>query len=233
VLFKISGYKVDTVMKKLPLDLQEAQKPFTGRRRTPMKKALLIVDMQNDFCPGGALPVLEGDEIIPAINILQEEFDMILATVDWHPYNHMSFASTYADKKVGDVIILQGIEQVLWPMHCVQFTVGAAFPPELDISRFNYVFPKAYHRDMECYSGFMDIARKKSTGLFEALQTALVTDVHIVGLATDYCVKATALDAIKLGLKTTVILTECRGIHPDTIEAAYQQMEKAGVILHY
>src|SRR3954468_12732007 len=151
--------------------------------------ALIIVDVQNDFVPGGALPVPEGDKVLPVINNLQPKFDLVVATQDWHPASHGSFAANHPGKKPGDVIQLKGLPQILWPVHCVQNTTGAAFVPTLDAKRIAKVFPKGTDPQVDSYSGFFDNGRQKATGLAEYLKQRGVTELYIVGLATDYCVK--------------------------------------------
>lgn len=192
--------------------------------------ALILVDLQNDFCPGGALPVKEGDQIIPLVNKLQERFDLVVATQDWHPPDHLSFARHH-DKAPGDVITLNGLEQVLWPDHCVQGSKGAEFVPGLDMKKVDRVFQKGTDKWIDSYSGFFDNGHRKATGLGDYLKQKGVEEVYIVGLATDYCVKYTALDAVGLGFKTTVVEDACRGVNLNEgdVERAIDQMRKAGV----
>jgi len=196
-----------------------------------MNRALILVDVQNDFMPGGALPVAEGDAIVPVVNRLQDAFDLIVATQDWHPANHGSFASQHPGKKPGDVIDLNGIEQVLWPDHCVQGSKGAEFHPRLDRTRITEVFHKGVDRDIDSYSGLFDNGHRRGTGLAEFLKSTGVTDVFIAGLATDYCVKFTALDARDLGYNVTVIEDACRGVNlnPDDSADAFDAMRRAGI----
>jgi nicotinamidase/pyrazinamidase len=195
--------------------------------------ALLIVDVQNDFCPGGALAVPEGDEVVPIINGLQSQFDLVVATQDWHPPNHGSFAASHADRQPGDVIDLYGLPQTLWPIHCVQHTPGADFPPALDRSRIAQVFRKGVDPHIDSYSGFFDNGHRRSTGLAEYLKSQHVRDVYIAGLTTDYCVKFTALDAISLGFRVYVIEDACRGVNlnPGDVAQAINEMREAGVQL--
>ena len=168
-------------------------------------KALIVVDIQNDFLPGGSLAVTDGDSIIPIVNALLKYFDFVVATQDWHPIDHESFASRHPDKKPGDKIVLHGLDQVLWPDHCIQQTTGAEFSDRLDISQFNKIFQKGTDIHIDSYSGFFDNGKKKDTGLHDYLLKKGVDEVFIVGLATDYCVKFTAIDAAELGFKTNVI----------------------------
>jgi nicotinamidase/pyrazinamidase len=196
-----------------------------------MNKALILVDLQNDFVPGGALPVAEGDRIIPLANRIQSHFDLVLATQDWHPPDHGSFASQHPGKKPGDVIDLNGLQQVLWPDHCVQHSRGAEFHPQFDTRRVAKVFQKGVDRGIDSYSGFYDNGHRRGTGLTEYLRSAGVTDVYLAGLATDYCVKYSALDARRLGLNTYVIEDASRGVNlnPGDVDAAIAEMRAAGV----
>jgi nicotinamidase/pyrazinamidase len=193
--------------------------------------ALIIVDLQNDFCPGGALPVPQGDLVIPIINRLQEKFELIVATQDWHPANHGSFAANHPGKKIGEVIELHGLPQILWPTHCVQNTRGAEFVATLDRSRIAKVFQKGMDPAFDSYSGFFDNGHRKSTGMGEWLKERGVTDVTVCGLATDYCVKFTALDARELGLQVTLIDDASRGVElrKGDVANAIEQMRAAGV----
>ena len=164
-------------------------------------KALIIVDVQNDFCPGGALPVPEGDRVVEVINRIQPGFDLVVATQDWHPADHGSFAANHPGRRPGEQIELAGLPQILWPVHCVQGTPGAELHPGLDRSRIARVFRKGTDPSVDSYSGFFDNGRRASTGLGEYLKDQGVTDVYVCGLATDYCVKATALDAVASGVQ--------------------------------
>ena len=196
-------------------------------------KALILVDIQNDFVPGGALAVPDGDAVVPVCNRLQRPFDLIVATQDWHPANHGSFAANHPGHKTGEVIEVNGLKQVLWPVHCVQNTPGAAFAPGLDMSRVSRIFQKGTDPAIDSYSGFFDNGHRKATGLDEYLKSKGVTDVYIVGLATDYCVKFTALDARSLGFNTFLVEDACRGVnlrHGDVADAI-GEMKRAGVLL--
>jgi nicotinamidase/pyrazinamidase len=196
-------------------------------------KALIIVDLQNDFLPGGALPVPHGDEVIPVANELQRQFDLVVATQDWHPPEHGSFAANHKGKKPGDRIILDGIEQILWPVHCVQNTHGAEFAPSFDASRIAHVFHKGIDPLIDSYSTFFDNAHRRHTGLADYLKERSIKDIYLLGLALDYCVKYSALDARQLGLNTNVILDGCRGIElePGDIGCALEEMKRAGAVL--
>ena len=173
--------------------------------------ALLVVDIQNDFCPGGSLGVEGGDQIIPVVNELQRRFNLVVATKDWHPPGHSSFVT-------------------LWPPHCVQNTAGAEFHPALDASRFAHVFLKGTDPAVDSYSGFFDNEHKRSTGLGDYLRAQGVTRVTICGLATDYCVKFSTLDALRLGFDVRVVADACRGVEvaPGDTERAIEEMRAAG-----
>jgi nicotinamidase/pyrazinamidase len=195
--------------------------------------ALILVDIQNDFIPGGALPVPEGDQIVPIVNRLLPTFELVVATKDWHPANHGSFAASHAGKKPGDVIELNGLSQILWPVHCVQGTPGAEFVTGFDTLRIRQVFRKGTDPGIDSYSGFFDNGHRKATGLGEYLKARKVEEVFIAGLAADYCVKFTALDAIGLGFKTHLIEDACRGVNlqPDDVAKAISELEHAGVVV--
>jgi len=194
-------------------------------------KALILVDLQNDFCPGGALAVKGGDQVIPVANELQKKFELVVATQDWHPKDHGSFALNHPGKKPGDKISLLGIEQVLWPNHCVQGSKGAELHPRLEKSKIARVIRKGTDATIDSYSTFFDNGHRKSTGLETYLKNKGVDEVTLAGLATDYCVKYSALDAVKLGFKTNVILDACRGIDlkAGDIDRAVEEMKAAGV----
>jgi len=194
-------------------------------------KALIMVDLQNDFVPGRALSVPNGDQVIPIANKLQRDYSLVVATQDCHPPNHGSFAVNHAGKQPGDRIILDGIEQILWPVHCVQDTPGADFVPALDRSRIARVFQKGTDPRIDSYSTFFDNAHRRATGLGDYLKEQSVTDIYLLGLALDYCVKFSALDARQLGFTTYVILDACRGIalQPNDLEKALEEMKRAGV----
>lgn len=194
-------------------------------------KALIITDVQNDFCPGGALPVKDGDRIIPVVNPLQKKFDLVVAVQDWHPAGHMSFASAHAGKKVGDTLRVGGFEQTLWPDHCVQWTEGAEFADDLDMRKVERIFRKGTDPKVDSYSGFFDHSRRNQTGLTDYLRDQGVGEIFLVGLATDYCIKFTALDAVDLGFRTNVIIDAAHGIDlkPGDVDRAVEEMRKAGV----
>jgi nicotinamidase/pyrazinamidase len=203
--------------------------------------ALILVDLQYDFMPGGALGVPHGDEVIRVANRLVAPgfgrgsgggvFDLILATQDWHPANHGSFASQHPGHRPGEVIMLGGLPQVLWPVHCVQGTRGATLVADLDTRRIARVFQKGTDPTIDSYSTFFDNGHQHATGLGDYLREAGVTDVYLAGLATDYCVKYSALDARGLHFRTWVILDACRGVNlrPGDTALALDEMRKAGV----
>ena len=203
---------------------------MSERECVPLK-ALVLVDLQNDFLPAGALPVPDGDQVIPLANQIMQRFDLVVATQDWHPSNHASFAAIHPGKMPGDVIDLDGLQQTLWPVHCVQNTVGSAFAPGLDISRVRKIIRKGTDPGIDSYSGFFDNGHRKSTGLDFYLKQAGVTETFILGLATDYCVKFTAMDALELGFATYVLVDACRGVELQTgdVAAALHDMATAGV----
>ena len=195
-------------------------------------KALILVDIQNDFLPGGALAVPRGDEVLPVANRLSSRFDLVVATQDWHPADHGSFAANHPGKKPGDVVDLHGLRQILWPVHCVQDTPGAAFAPGLDVSRVARVFQKGTDPAIDSYSGFFDNGHRRATGLGDYLRARGVSEIFVMGLATDYCVKFTALDAVRrLGLRSTLIEDGSRGVNlrPGDVDAAVRGMRDAGV----
>jgi nicotinamidase/pyrazinamidase len=196
-------------------------------------RALVMVDLQNDFCPGGALPVADGDKVIPIANRLQAHFELIAATQDWHPADHGSFAASHPGRKPGELIDLHGLPQVLWPVHCVQESAGADFHKRLDMTRVERVFRKGTDPAIDSYSGFFDNGHRKSTGLGDFLKSRGVTDLYVCGLATDYCVKFTALDAVRLGFRTWVVEDACRGVNlkPGDAERALAEMKAKGIRL--
>jgi nicotinamidase/pyrazinamidase len=193
--------------------------------------ALILVDLQNDFFPGGPMGVPEGDQVIPVVNRLQPHFDLVAATRDWHPPDHVSFVTQHEGRQPGEVIQHHGLDQILWPVHCVQGTPGAELHPDLDRNRIDNVIEKGVDRDLDSYSGFFDNGHRKATGLGDWLKEQGVTDVYVCGLATDYCVKFTALDAADLGFATYLIRDGSRGVnlHEDDVEKAIDQMRAEGV----
>jgi nicotinamidase/pyrazinamidase len=196
-------------------------------------KALILVDLQNDFMPGGALPVREGDLVVPLANLLMGRFPLVVATQDWHPPDHGSFAANHPGRKPGDVVDLCGLPQVLWPVHCVQDTPGAAFHAALNAKPIAKVFQKGTDPKVDSYSGFFDNGRRKTTGLGEFLKGRGVNEVYVLGLATDYCVRFTALDACALGFRTFLIEDACRGVDlkPGDVKQAVAEMRAAGLVV--
>ncbi len=193
-------------------------------------KAFLVVDVQNDFCPGGALAVTDGDQVVAYINALRGDFPLTVFTQDWHPANHKSFASNNPGAQVGEIVKQGGIDQIMWPDHCVQGTHGAEFHSRLERKPEDPVFRKGELVEVDSYSGFLDNDRQHETGLGAFLTEQGVTEVHIAGLATDYCVKFTVLDAIQSGFSAHVHRRGCRAVNlqPGDEEAAYREMEAAG-----
>jgi nicotinamidase/pyrazinamidase len=194
-------------------------------------RSLVLIDIQNDFLPGGALAVPNGDVVIPIANQLQEVFPLVVATQDWHPADHGSFAANHPGKKVFEQIELHGLPQTLWPIHCVQNTPGAALAPGLKQDCLAKVFQKGTDAGIDSYSGLFDNGHRKSTGLGEWLRQKGVTDVFVCGLATDYCVKFTALDAVQFGFKTFLIEDASRGVNlrQGDVKNAVEEMKHAGV----
>jgi nicotinamidase/pyrazinamidase len=192
--------------------------------------ALVIVDVQNDFCPGGPLAVPDGDGVIPVINGIQERFDLVVATQDWHPAGHGSFVTQHAGKNAGDVVDLAGVEQIVWPVHCVQGSDGAAFHRDLETDRINDVFQKGTDPSIDSYSGFFDNGRRQATGLERWLREHAVTDLVVGGLATDYCVKETVLDGRRQGFEVHVIGPAVRAVEVTAGDGAraLDDMRKAG-----
>ena len=192
--------------------------------------ALIVVDVQNDFLPGGALAVEGGDQIVPLVNDLARHFAVVVLTQDWHPAGHASFASSHPGKRPFQTLRLPYGEQVLWPDHCIQGTSGAAFAAGLDIPHAQVVIRKGHHRKVDSYSGFLEADRKTRTGLDGYLAARGVKQVFCVGLATDFCVAWTALDARRFRLKAAVIEDACRAIDTGgSLAAAWKAMQKAGV----
>ncbi len=196
-------------------------------------QALVVVDVQNDFCPGGALAVTDGDAVVPVINALMPRFPLVVATQDWHPAGHASFASSYAGRKPLEVIELDGIPQVLWPDHCVQGTPGADFHPELERQFFRAIIRKGTDPRVDSYSAFRDNHREHPTGLASLLRELGVGHVVIVGLTTDYCAATSARDAIELGFAAEIWLPATRpvGAPPGHTERTLAEIRKLGVIL--
>ncbi len=194
------------------------------------KKALLVVDIQNDFCPGGALAVPEGDAVILIINRISDRFEKVVATQDWHPKDHMSFAVQHGLKEY-DVITLKGIEQVLWPVHCVPGTGGSEFHKDLDTRPVDLIIRKGTNPEIDSYSTFLENDKKTATGLHYYLRGLEIDTVYLTGLATDYCVYFSAIDARNYGFNVYVIIDATRGIDvpKGSIEKALKHMKERGV----
>lgn len=191
-------------------------------------KTLIIVDPQNDFMPGGSLAVPNGDEIIPIINKLQEKFDLVIASQDWHPEGHASFASSHKGKNEFETIELNGIEQVMWPEHCVQNTEGAEFHKELKTAKIEAIFRKGTSLEIDSYSAFYDNRHLKSTGLSGYLKEKNAEDLYFCGLAAEICVHFTAKDAIKEGFKATIIEDATRALKVEHFEKAKAELKELG-----
>lgn len=196
-------------------------------------RALVLVDIQNDFLPGGALAVKEGNAILPVVNqLLNKPFDVIVASKDWHPPNHGSFAATH-HKKPGEHVILEGLDQILWPTHCVQDTHGAEFASGWSSHKVHEVFCKGTDRKVDSYSTFYDNGHLRTTGLEAYLKGKGVTDLYVAGLATDYCVKYSVLDALNMGFHVYVVRDAVRGVNlsPNDSQEALEEMQKKGAHL--
>ena len=193
-------------------------------------RALVLVDLQYDFCPGGALAVARGDETVAVANALVPRFAVVVATQDWHPPGHKSFAVNNPGKQIGELAELGGLPQVMWPAHCVQGTHGAELHADLDRARLAEVFRKGTDPAIDSYSGFFDNGHQKATGLGDWLRGRGVTALHVLGLATDYCVKFTVLDAIELGFAVTLVEDGCRAVElaPGDGDRAIAAMRAAG-----
>lgn len=191
-------------------------------------KALIVVDIQNDFLQGGSLAVQGGKEIIPVINSIQEKFDLVVATQDWHPKGHKSFASQHSNKSVYDKIDLNGIEQVLWPDHCVQGTFGAEISLELNQNKIEAIFRKGINTIIDSYSGFYDNGKLKCTGLGDFLKGRGVKEIFVCGLAADYCVYFTAKDALELGFTSTIIENATKAIDVSNFENIKRNFIQSG-----
>ncbi len=201
-----------------------------GKIKPTDADALLVIDVQNCFIPGGSLAVKEGDLIVPLINQIARSFSNVVLTQDWHTADHVSFASQHSGKKPFETIKLDYGTQVLWPDHCVQGTEGAQIHSGIDIPQAQLVIRKGYHRDVDSYSGFLEADRKTETGLAGYLKGRKIKQVFVCGLATDYCVAWSALDARKFGFQASVIEDACRGIDINgSVAAAWKDMSAAGV----
>jgi len=192
--------------------------------------ALIVIDVQNDFCPGGALAIKRGDEVIDPINKIIPRFNNIIYIQDWHPNNHVSFASTHPGKQPFETIQLKYGKQTLWPAHCIIGSKGAAFHPNLIITPGHMIVRKGHRSTIDSYSAFFENDKSTPTGLHSYLKDRSIDSVVLVGLATDYCVAWSALDATRLSLKTTVVLSACRAINlHDSLTIQSEAMKEAGV----
>lgn len=197
-----------------------------------MSRALIVIDVQNDFCPGGALAVNEGDQIVPGVNALMNDFDAVILTQDWHPHDHSSFASQHSQKGPYETVEMPYGTQVLWPDHCVQGSQGAAFHADLNVDRAQMIIRKGFRQGVDSYSAFFENDHETATGLHGYLTSRGLSDLTLVGLATDYCVAYSALDAAKLGYSVTVRTELCRAIDLNgSLDEARQNMVSAGVTL--
>ena len=198
----------------------------------PANEALIVIDIQNDFCPGGALAVADGDKIINRVNGLMDDFATVVLTQDWHPADHSSFASNHPGKAPFETLTMSYGPQTLWPDHCIQGTAGAEFHPDLRTDPAQLIIRKGFRAGIDSYSAFFENDRSTTTGLIGYLSARGVTDVTFVGLATDFCVAYSALDAARLGLKARVLLGACRGIDlGGSMARMMDEMRAAGVAL--
>jgi nicotinamidase/pyrazinamidase len=196
------------------------------------RDVLVIVDVQNDFCPGGALAVPQGDEIVPVVNQLAGQFAHVVLTQDWHPRGHASFASSHTGKQPFETIDLSYGEQILWPDHCVQGTRGAAFHPALDVSRAELVLRKGSRTAIDSYSAFFENDHRTPTGLAGYLKERRFERITLCGLATDFCVLFSAIDGRQAGFEVTVVTAACRSIDIDgSLDRAMRSMNENGVTL--
>jgi nicotinamidase/pyrazinamidase len=196
-----------------------------------MPECLIVVDVQNDFVTGGRLEVPSGEQVVPVVRRLVPYFDIVVASRDWHPENHVSFAVVHPGKRAGQRVQAHGLTQTLWPVHCVANTPGSAFVAELPTQAFDLVIEKGQDPEVDSYSAFFDNGKRHETPLRAFLEAREISSVHVCGLATNVCVRATALDARQLGLETRVILDACRGVElePGDVDAAIEEMKQAGV----
>ncbi|WP_026302480.1 bifunctional nicotinamidase/pyrazinamidase [Psychroflexus tropicus] len=194
-------------------------------------KTLLIVDAQNDFMPGGSLEVKHGDDIVSHINLIQPQYDLVLATQDWHPQHHMSFASNHEDQKAFQNLTIDGYEQTLWPDHCVQGTKGAEFHPQMNTNCIEAIFRKGTDAKIDSYSAFYDNHHKKSTGLAGYLKDKECKSIDICGLAGDICVYFTIKDALNEGFKVRLIDQATKALDQEKFEQQKQELKAEGVVI--
>lgn len=199
----------------------------------PINAALLLIDLQNDFCSGGKLAVQGGNEVMAIANRLQPRFAHVVASQDWHPADHASFADNHPNQVVGNVIDIEGIKQILWPAHCVADTQGAAFHPDLNVQGIHKIFQKGTHKTIDSYSAFFDNDHRHATGLHEYLASLNINTIYVMGLATDYCVKYSVLDALNAGFAVHLVLDGCKGVELQNgdINKAIDEMKAAGAII--
>mgnify|MGYP001483505187 FL=1 len=194
-------------------------------------KVLVIIDVQNDFLINGSLEVPDGNDVIEPINEIIKNYALVVATKDWHPLDHVSFASNHQGKKIGDVVKVNNLDQILWPVHCVQESKGSDFPTTLNIKAINKIIYKGTNSQIDSYSGFHDNGKIRSTGLSDYLKAKNVTSIDYVGLVTEYCVKFTVFDSIEEGFKSRVILKGIKGINLEESNKALKEMKSKGVDL--
>ena len=194
-------------------------------------KVLVIIDVQNDFLINGSLEVPDGNDVIEPINEIIKNYALVVATKDWHPLDHVSFASNHQGKKIGDVVKVNNLDQILWPVHCVQESKGSDFPTTLNIKAINKIIYKGTNSQIDSYSGFHDNGKIRSTGLSDYLKAKNVTSIDYVGLVTEYCVKFTVFDSIKEGFRSRVILKGIKGINLEESNKALKEMRSKGIDL--
>jgi|SRR5690554_4327202 len=191
-------------------------------------KVLVVVDVQNDFMPSGSLGVPKGDEIVPVINSIQDSFDLIIASQDWHPNDHISFAKNHKGKKEFDQVDVKGFSQTLWPAHCVQGTVGAQFHPDLKTNRIETIFRKGTDKNIDSYSSFFDNSKLKSTGLSGYLREKGATEVYFCGLAADICVYFSTKDSLSEGFKSFLIKDASKPLNEGTFTKQKAELKELG-----
>ncbi len=194
-------------------------------------KALVIIDVQNDFLKEGSLEVPNGNDVIEPINEIINNYSIVVATKDWHPLDHVSFAPNHQGKKIGDVVKVNNLEQILWPVHCVQESEGSNFPSTLNIKAINKTIYKGSNSQIDSYSGFYDNGKIRKTGLTDYLKIKNVTSIDYVGLATEYCVKFTVFDSVAEGFKTRVILKGIKCINEAESNKTLEEMKSKGIDL--
>ena len=194
-------------------------------------KVLVIIDVQNDFLINGSLEVPDGNDVIEPINEIMKNYSLVVATKDWHPLDHVSFVTNHQGKKIGDIVKVDNIDQILWPVHCVQKSKGSDFPINLNIKAINKIIYKGTNSQIDSYSGFHDNGKIRSTGLSDYLKAKNVTSIDYVGLVTEYCVKFTVFDSIEEGFKSRVILKGIKGINLEESNKALKEMKSKGIDL--